>query len=190
MLSHDLSYGLRMLVRRPGFTSIAVITLALGIGANTAIFSFGNALFFQRPALVVRPEQIATVIGSREGRLGSYWLSYPDYVDYRDRNSVFEDLAAKAQVWLFISSGNGSSEVDGCAVSSNYFSMLGVKPLLGRFFMPEDDIASAEHSVAVLGYQIWQTKFGGDPEIIGKTIRMNRALFTVCLYTHLTLPTN
>jgi hypothetical protein len=101
MVYHDLSYGLRMLIRRPGFTAVTVITLALGIGANTAIFSFANALFFQRPGLVAQPEQMATVIGFREGRLGSYWLSYPDYVDYRDRNSVFEDLAAKAQVWLY-----------------------------------------------------------------------------------------
>jgi putative ABC transport system permease protein len=179
MLHHDLNYGLRMLIRRPGFTAVAVITLALGIGANTAIFSFANALFFQRPGLVGQPEQMATVIGFREGRLGSYWLSYPDYVDYRDRNSVFEDLAAKAQVWLFLSSGNGSSEVDGCGVSSNYFSVLGIKPLLGRFFLPEDDSTAGEHSVAVLSYQIWQSQFGGDPDIVGKSIRMNRVLFTV-----------
>src|SRR5205809_8079960 len=106
----DLRYGARVLMRRPGFTSVALITLALGIGANTAIFSFANALFFQRPALVTQPEQIATVIGFRDGRLGSYWLSYPDYVDYRDRNTAFESLAAKAQVWLFLSSGNVSTD--------------------------------------------------------------------------------
>ena len=147
MLLNDLTHGLRMLMKRRGFTAVAVITLALGIGGNTAIFSFANALFLQRPSLVENPGHLATVIGFRDGRLGSYWLSYSDYVDYRDRNSVFEDLAAKAQVWLFISSGNGSSEVDGCAVSSNYFSMLGVKPLLGRLFMREDDTASAEHSM-------------------------------------------
>ncbi|MFY9572510.1 MAG: ABC transporter permease, partial [Blastocatellia bacterium] len=176
---NDLRYGVRTLIKRPGFTAVAVITLALGIGANTAIFSFVNAVFLQRPSQIAQPDRIATVIGVREGRLGSYWFSYPDYVDYRDRNTVFEDLAAKAQVWLFMSSGDGSIEVDGCAVSSNYFSVLGVNPLIGRFFLPDDDAKAAGQSVVVLGYRIWQKQFGGDPDIAGKTIRMNRAPFSV-----------
>ena len=178
-LVQDLRFGLRMLLKQRAFTAVAVVTLALGIGANTAIFSLVNAIFLQPPALVEKAEQIVTVIGVREGRLGERWLSYPDYLDYRDRTTVFSGVAAQGMLWLYLSSGTDSTEVPGDVVSSNYFSILGVRPLLGRFFLPEEESAAGQHSVAVLSHQFWQTQFGGDPTIIGRLIHMNRTQFTV-----------
>jgi predicted permease len=178
-LIHDLRYGLRMLLKNRGFTAVAVLTLALGIGANSAIFSLFNAMFLQPPALVESPEQIVSVIGTREGRLAERSFSYLDYLDYRDRSSVLSEIAAQGMVWLYLSSGSDSTEVPGDVVSSNYFSLLGVRPALGRFFLPEEDSLASPNPVAVLSYEFWQRQFGGDPEIVGRSVRMNGALFTV-----------
>jgi predicted permease len=175
----DLRFGARMLWKKPGFTTIAVVTLALGIGANTAIFSLINALFFQPPRLVEQSDRVVSVIGTREGRLGEHWLSRPDYLYYRDGNTVFSELAAQGAIWIYLTSGDKSTEVYGQAVSWNYFSVLGVRPLMGRFFLPEEDASPGQHPVAVMGYDFWQNHFEGDPDIIGKSVRINQTFFTV-----------
>ncbi len=175
----DLRYGARMLIKHPGFTAIAVVTLSLGIGANTAIFSLANALFLQPPAGVEDPDQLAGVFGSREGSTRYTSISYADYVDYRDRATVFSKLASQGTVWMYLVSGGDALEVYAHAVSWNYFSVLGVKPALGRFFLQEEDAVPGQHPVAVLSHKLWQKQFRGDPAIIGKTIAMNQTAFTV-----------
>src|SRR5262245_56043311 len=114
-------------MKKPAFTLIAVVTLALGIGANTAIFSMINTLFLQYPGAVDKPDQLVSVIALKEGRLAERRFSYADYADYRDQNTVFSETAAQGMVWIYISTGADSTEVPADAVSSNYFSLLGVK---------------------------------------------------------------
>jgi predicted permease len=174
----DLRYGARMLLKRPGFTLIAVITLALGIGANTAVFSLVNSLFL-RPLSVKDAERLVGIYEFRNGQVGAEDLSYADYLEFRDRNTVFSDLAAHSHAWFWMAVGDESSELEGSLVSSNYFSVLGIEPHMGRFFLPEEDVVPGTHPVTVLSYRVWQQRFKGDPAIVGKTVRMNRLVFTV-----------
>jgi predicted permease len=172
----DLRYGLRMLRRTPVFTAVAVLSLALGIGANTAIFSLVNALFLRLPR-VEAPKQLVAVFGMRDGRIER--ISYPDYVAYRDRGNGVSGLAAYSWTWVWLTAGENSTELVGGLVSSNFFSVLGVKPILGRFILPEEDAVPGRDPVVVLGHRLWQSRFDGDPEILGKTVRLNRVAFTV-----------
>jgi putative ABC transport system permease protein len=178
-LRQDLRYGFRMLIKRPGFTAIAVLTLALGIGANTTIFSFVNTLYLQPPALVEKPDQLVSVVGARGNRPGEHWTTHPKYLEYRNNNTVFSELAARGQVRMYLSVGDEPKEVFGLGVSANYFSTLGVKPALGRFFLPEEDTVPGRDPVVVLSYDFWRQQFGGDPNIIGQSIYMSRLQFTV-----------
>src|SRR6266540_465545 len=174
----DLRFGARMLMKNPGFTLIAVITLALGIGANTAVFSLVNTLFL-RPLPLKDAERLVGIYEFRNGRVGLEDLSYTDYLDYRDRNTVFAGLAASAGVWVWLTEGETSSEHNGQLVSANYFSVLGAQPHLGRFFLPEEDATPGARPVAVISYQFWQQRFKSDPATISKTVRMNRLAFTI-----------
>ncbi len=174
----DLRYASRMLRKHPGFTLIAVLTLSLGIGANTAVFSLVNALFL-RQLPVKDAHQLVGIYDFRDGRVGGGDLSYADYLDYRDRNTVFSGLAAYSGAWVWMTEGETSSEFRGGLVSANYFSVLGVRPALGRFFLPEEDRVPDAHPVAVLSHRLWQQRFKGDPGLPGKMIRMNRLAFTV-----------
>ena len=175
----DLRFGLRMLRKNFGFALTAVLLLALSIGANTTIFSFINALFWQHPALVERPDQLVTVLGARNGDQNQEGISYPDYLDYRDRNRVFSEVAARGQLWLYLSISDVPVEFYGCRVSANYFSMLGLRPALGRFFLPEEDAAPGRDPVMVLSYDCWQKEFSGDLNVIGRQVRANQVFFTV-----------
>jgi predicted permease len=177
-LLQDLRFGIRMLAKSPGFTAVAVLTLALGIGANTAIFSLVDALFLQ--TLPVRdPSRLVDVYQTRKGQ-GYFAISYVDYLYYRDHNRSFSDLAAhySSSPINLITPGE-SKEINGSVVSANYFSLLGLRPLLGRFFLPEEDEVPNRNPVAVLSYGLWQRQFGGDPEILGKSVRLNGTFFTV-----------
>jgi predicted permease len=177
-LLQDLRFSTRMLLKKPGFTVIAVITLALGIGANTAVFSLINTLFL-RPLPFKDVEQLVGVYEFRNGRVGLEDLSYADYLDYRERNTVFAGLAAAAGTWVWLTEGETSSEHNGQLVSANYFSVLGVQPHLGRFFLPEEDTTPGAQPVAVISYRLWQQRFKSDPAIAGKVVRMNRLSFTI-----------
>jgi putative ABC transport system permease protein len=177
-LWQDLRYGARMLLKKPGFILIAVVMLALGIGANTAVFSLVNSLFL-RPLPVKDAGQLVGVYEFRNGQVGMEDLSYADYLDYRDRNTVFSGLAAHSHVWFWLAEGDASSELEGSLVTANYFSVLGVQPHLGRFFLTEEDAVPGTHPVAVLSYWLWQQRFKGDPAILGRTLRMNRLAITV-----------
>jgi predicted permease len=177
----DLSFGLRMLLKNPGFTLIAIITLALGVGANTAIFSIVNALLLRPLPGVVEPERLVQVGRTREDGVFDS-LSYPDYLDYREQSTVFSGIAVYFKTPLHL--GNAETEgraerVRGELVSGGYFSTLGTKAALGRTLTPADDTAPGANPVAVIGYDLWQRSFGADVAIVGKTIKLNAQPFTV-----------
>jgi len=176
----DLRYGARMLLKKPDFTLIAALTLAFGVGANTAIFSFIDTLFF-RPLPVREPNRLVKVYGQRnESRNRELSFAYPEYAYFRDHSASFEALAAHYSTSpLKVVADGESREAQGAVVSANYFPMLGVRPLLGRFFLPEEDAAPDRDPVAVISFGYWQHRFGGDPAILGKRIRINGTDFQV-----------
>jgi putative ABC transport system permease protein len=173
-LFQDLRYGLRVLRKNPGFTVAAVLSLALGIGANLTIFSFVDA-FFLRPLPAREPERLVNAEGIQSPcPHGCY--AYPSYVLYRDHSKSFEALAAHystAPLNLLID--GDSRMVNGAVVSANYFSMLGIRPRLGRFFLPEEDAVPDRNPVVVISYRMWQDRFNGDPSALGKELSLNGA---------------
>jgi predicted permease len=175
----DLRYGARMLWRQPGFTLIVVLTLCLGIGANGIIFSLVNTLLL-RPLPAEDPAELVAVYTSdfSSGDLGA--SSYPDYLDFRNRNRVFSGLVAYQPPQPLSLNVDGANErVFGEIVSGNYFSVLGLKPSLGRGFLPEEDQTPGARAVAVISHKLWQTRFGGDPATVGRSVRINGHPFTI-----------
>jgi putative ABC transport system permease protein len=177
-LLRDIRYGVRSLARRPGFTTIAVLALALGIGANTAIFSLVNTVLL-RPLPVSQPEQLVEVYGTFHNGADYTIQSYLNYKDYRDRNDVFSGLMAYRFAPMSVSHEGRNERVWGYLVSGNYFDVLGAKPYLGRYFAPEEDQTQGSHPVAVLTFTSWQKRFAADPGIVGKTVMLNGHSFSV-----------
>ena len=180
-LWHDLRYGVRMLFKRPGFTAMAVLTLALGIGLNAAIFSIYNTLIL-RPLPVRDPSHVVNLYSEVRGERHSDSLSYPEFVYYRDNNSTFSALAAYAGGRVLLGSTTSSSEPEWLhtqLVSGNYFDLLGARPVLGRGFLPEEDKVPGARPVVVLSYAFWQSRLGADPAIIGKSLILNSLPYTV-----------
>lgn len=176
-LIKDIRYGIRGLLKRPGFTAITVITLALGIGANTAIFSLVNTVLL-RPLPVPHPEQIVSVAvrGKNDAILA---FSYPNYKDFRDRNEVLSGLLLYRFAPVSLSRDGNNERAWSFEVSGNYFDMLGVQAIKGRTFLPEEDRTRLSHPVMVLSYSFWQRRFGGDSNLIGKDILLNNHQFKV-----------
>ena len=177
-LLRDVRYGVRSLLKRPGFTGIAVVTLALGIGANTAIFSLVNTVLL-RPLPVPHPEQLVEVYGTFHNGADYTIQSYLNYKDYRDRNDVFSGLIAYRFAPMSISHESRNERVWGYLVSGNYFEVLGVQPFVGRYFIPEEDKTPGSHPVAVISYGCWQKRFASDRGIVGQTLALNGHVFTV-----------
>ncbi len=177
-LIKDIQYGFRNLVKRPSYTAIALITLALGIGANTAIFSLVSTVLL-RPLPVPHPERLVEVYGTFHQGADYTIQSYPNYKDYRDRNNVFSGLMAYRFAPMSISHENRNERVWGYLVSGNYFDTLGVQPFLGRYFLPEEDKTPGSHPVAVITYACWQKRFASAPNVIGQPLRINGQVFTV-----------
>ena len=174
----DIRYGMRMLVKKPPFTAVAVIALALGIGANTAIFGVVNAVLL-RPLSFKDPERIAVIQGVKEGNSWTT-ISYDDFVDFRDRQQSFEQLAAFSAPWTFNLLGAGEPmQVQGQYASANLLSMLGVAPARGRDFLPAEDRPGSQERVVILSHGFWQRQFGANPDLIGRTINLNDQSFTV-----------
>jgi predicted permease len=168
---HDIRYGLRTLGRSPGFLAVAVLTLALGIGANTAIFSVVDAVLLR--SLPFRaPDQLVALFET-ESAPGNYPLTGADYLDWRAQNQTFEDMATYSYQESFNASGAGEPErAVVVETQSNFFSMLGVEPTIGRAFLNGEDQAGRNH-VAVLSYGFWQRHFGGDKSALGKSVLLN-----------------
>jgi predicted permease len=173
-LLQDLRHGLRIFRKNPGFTTAAVLSLALGIGANLTIFSFVDA-FFLRPIPAREPKRLVNAEGIRSPWPHGYY-AYPSYVLYRDHSKSFEALAAHYSTTPLNMVIDGDSRmVNGAVVSANYFSMLGIQPRLGRFFLPEEDAVPDRNPVVVISYRMWQDRFNGDHSALGKELSLNGA---------------
>ena len=167
----DLRFAFRRLAKSPGLTSIALLSLALGIGANTAIFSLVNTAAL-RPLPIENPDQLVSLTNTVEDRMFPVF-SYPNYKDIRDRNEVFDGLLAYRFAPLSLSHDGINERVWGYLVSGNYFDLLGVNASIGRVITPEDDRVPGGHPVTVLSYRAWKERFGSDPAIIGKNVIVN-----------------
>jgi predicted permease len=172
----DLRYGLRMLARSPAFTAIAVLSLALGIGANTAIFSLVNAVVF-KPIPARDPDRLATVFMTDQRNPGSLPLSHLNYKDLRDQNQVFDGLAAFTFAQVNWSTNAESEQILLQVVAGNYFNVLGTQPTLGRVFHSDEDLRPTP--VAIISHGFWERSLGRDPGIVGKPLTFNRTPFTV-----------
>ncbi len=178
-LLKDIRYGFRMLLRSPGFTAVAVISLALGIGANTAIFSIISSFLFA-PLPVEEPKQLVSIFTTDTKNPGPLPVSHYNYLDFRDKTDVFTGVLAFNFAAVNLSKGAGENrQVFAEVVSGNYFDVLGVKPAQGRAFIPDEDKTPSTHPVVVLSYGSWQRDFGGDQSLVGSTISINRRDFTV-----------
>lgn len=176
----DLRYVLRGLARSPGFAAAAVISLALGIGANTTIFTLINAVFLN-PLPVEKPSELLAVLTVDANNPGVWTVSYPNYKDLRDQNEVFDSLAAYSfpNPASMQARGNEPEQIMVEFVTGNYFDVLGLKPAAGRFFLPEEDKTPGAHPVVVLGYGFWTRRFGRDPRVLGSTFALNGRQYTV-----------
>ena len=176
-LFKDIRYGIRGLLKHPTFTLIAIVTLALGIGANTAIFSLVRGVLL-RPLPFSEPERL---IGIRESKVGeghSNPMAWRSFAEFRDKAQTLESIAAYLNWNPDIEQADGTMRVQGAQVSHSYFKVLGVHPLLGRDFMPEDDKVGAPRT-AILGYDLWQQLYGGDQEIVSKSLRIEGQSLTI-----------
>ena len=177
-LLQDIRYGLRMMLKNPGFTAVAVVALALGIGANTAIFSVINAVLL-RQLPYEHPERLVLVWEKflRQG-LDKIPVSAPEFTDYRDQNRVFEQIAAFDTADFNLTGGDAPERVPGARVSATVFLLLGVKPQWGRTFLPEENEPGRD-AVVLMSYGLWQRRFGSDPKLIGRTLALNNKNYTV-----------
>jgi predicted permease len=169
----DLRFAARMLRKNPGVTVIVVLTLAVGVGANTAIFGLVNGLLLQRLPVPAAEQIAALVIQSGSSSLGALGFSYPQFVEFREQTAPICEVFGSATAWRLNFTAEGHSDtltVGG--VSSNYFSALGVKPALGRLFLPGEGEHPGEPAILVLSYIFWQRRFGSDPQVIGKQVRV------------------
>src|SRR4051812_40497662 len=184
-LWQDLRYGIRTLLKNPGFTIIAVMTLALGLGANTAIFSLTDQILLRRLP-VERPDELV-VLRSPGPRQGHVWsdgngdtsFAYPLYKELRDKNNIFSGLLARFAVSLSVAGEGQTERAEGELVSGNYFDVLGVRPALGRVFTEEDDRVAGAGTVIVLSHGYWTRHFGADRGILNKTINVNGIAMTI-----------
>ena len=177
-LLQDLRYGARMLLRKPGFTAVAALTLALGIGANTAIFSVVNAVLL-RSLPFDRPEQLVRIWESNPpANIPSFSASFPNFSDWRAQNEVFEEMAAYREDGFNLTTGAGPERLTGARVTAGFFPTLGVAPAEGRMFLPEEDRPGGER-VLVVSHGMWQQRFGADPQIVGRQLTVDGQTFTV-----------
>jgi predicted permease len=184
-LGQDLRFGFRMLWRSPGFSVMAILCLTLGIGANAAVFSWIEGLLLRPFPAVVHQDRLVVVVGTNraagKGTSGSdnTAVSWPDFVDFRRNTTQFDSLIADKIMGTTISIGDRAERVAGSVVSSNYFDALGVHPILGRGFEPEEESGRNSHPVTVISYWMWKERFHGDPGIIGKTQILNGVQHTI-----------
>src|SRR4051794_7154200 len=178
-LAQDVRYACRTLRKSPAFTAVAIVTLALGIGANTAMFSVINAVLL-RPLPFPDPERLVAVSDVDFRRVAggvSTSASYPNFFDVRARAQVFSHVSSYRTADFTLAAGPLAQHLDGAVVSADFFSTLGVQPVLGRGFRAEDERAGAD--VVVVSDELWQTQFGGAADVVGRTVRINGRSFSV-----------
>jgi macrolide transport system ATP-binding/permease protein len=177
-LFKDIRYGVRMLSKNPGVTLVAIVTLALGIGANTAIFS-GVSAFLMRPLKVPHAGELIRPLEIAEDRGIADEFSYPDFLEYRNQSTSFKGLAAEDMIQAAIDAENQNDVIWGQVVSANYFDVLEVKPILGRTFLPEEDKTPGANPIVVLSHSFWQRRLAGDQNVVGKTVQLNNRAYQV-----------
>ncbi|HEY0006259.1 MAG TPA: ABC transporter permease, partial [Pyrinomonadaceae bacterium] len=177
MLLQDLRYGFRMLLKRPGFTAVAVLTLALAIGANTAIFSVLNAILL-RPLAFRDSERLVAMFERAGNDKTRDWISYPNLQDYKTQGHAFEEVATFVPQSVNLTGMEQPDRVRGGFVTSSFFKVLDVQAAMGRTLLPAEDQQGGER-VAVLNHETWQKRFGGDPQVLGKTLMLNGEPFTI-----------
>jgi predicted permease len=175
---HDLSHGVRLLVRRPGFAAVAILSLALGIGLNTTLFSVVNAVLFRTTA-VSHPDRLVEIYSSASADFPHFTTSYPDYLSILEGTEAFQGVAGHAFVRGILSSGGKPLLVTGEAVTASYFDVLGIRPALGRAFREEENVGEGQHAVLVMGHGMWQRRFGGRPDILDQTVVLSGVPYTV-----------
>jgi len=177
-LLQDIRYGIRMLVKNPGFTAVAVLTLALGIGANTAIFTVVNSVLL-RPLPFPEPERIFAVHQAMpEKGIPKSGASYPNFLDWSRQNQSFEHLAAMRDTNMALSGQGEATFVETAAVTGGYFGVFEQNALLGRTLQAPDDLPSAD-AVVVIGETLWRSRFASDPKILGRTISLDQRPFVI-----------
>ena len=171
----DLKYTFRTLAGTPGFTAVAVLTLGLGIGANTAIFTLLDQILLR--LLPVKNPQQLVLLTMKGHYYGNNWggnaISHPMFRDFREHNQVFSDMFCRFPSAASLSVGQRSERVPVELVSGAYFSTLGVVPTVGRLFTPDDDVTPSGHPLVVLSYSYWKSRFAGDPKIVGSSLTLN-----------------
>src|ERR1044071_4580029 len=176
----DLRYGIRSLLKQPAFTLIAIATLALAIGANTAMFTVVNALLL-RPLPYPNADRIVVLEGINPShgitKAGSN-LSIPDFADWQNQNQVFDRMAAFVTGGFILNNGDEAERVRGASVSADFFSLVSVAPMRGRWIQP-DDAQTGKDPVGVIGYGLWQRRFGGDPSIVGSKVNVSGKPVTI-----------
>jgi macrolide transport system ATP-binding/permease protein len=175
----DLRFGFRMLRRAPGFSILAILCLTLGIGANTAVFSWIEGILFRPYPLVAHQERLLAITGTARGEAGHTYISWPDLLDLQKSSTLIDSFIVNKIMGTTLSLGDRAERTTGSIVSANYFDAIGVHPILGRGFEPGEDAGRNAHPVTVISYQLWKGRFKGDPAIIGKTQRLNGIEHTV-----------
>jgi macrolide transport system ATP-binding/permease protein len=175
----DLRYGLRQLLRSPGFSVLAVSCLTVGIGANAAVFSWFEGILFRPYPGVAHQERLFAVAATVKGETRPDLLSWPDFLDLRRECTLCEDSFVSSITGSTLSVGDHAETARGSIVSANYFDAIGVHPMLGRGFEPGDDIGRNSHPVVVISYDMWRERYKGDPQIVGKLQRFNNMPHTI-----------
>jgi macrolide transport system ATP-binding/permease protein len=178
-LGQDLRYGLRQLWRSPGFTSLAILCLTLGIGANTAVFSWIEGILFRPYPAVAHQERLLAIAGTSRGESGPTPISWPDFLDLQRSCTLCDAFFVSKITGSTLNVGDRAETTTGSIVSANYFEAIGVHPVLGRGFEPGEDTGSNAHPVTVISYQLWRNRFKGDPQILGKVQRLNNVPHTI-----------
>ena len=178
-LWQDFRYALRTLRQKPGFTAVALLTLAFGTGAISTVFILADSLFL-RDLPVEHPDRVVAVQATRRHGQRPGWVSYPEYIHFRDETKTLQGLAAHySTAPLFITAGHQSRELNGAVVSANFFPLLGIRPRLGRFFRADEDSVPDRDRVAVVSYDFWHNWFGASPDVLGAALKINGVVFTV-----------
>ncbi len=175
----DVRFGARMLVRTPGFSLLAILCLMLGIGTNAAVLSWIEGILIRPYPLVAHQERMFALNATTRGVTGFTGLSYPEFLDYEKNSTLFESFIVDRIMGTTLSVGDRAERASGGIVSANYFDALGVKPILGRGFRPDEGIGRNAHPVTVISYHTWKDRYNFDPNIIGRTQYLNGVQHTI-----------